>query len=73
MFVPTNSVMEADHCVVPDAVPAPPVDVVHVTEVTPTLSIAVPLKVMADEATETMVEPGERIVSDGGVLSDPEG
>ena len=35
--------MVADHATVPAAVPALPVDVVHLTAATPTLSVAVPL------------------------------
>jgi hypothetical protein len=50
--------MAADHDVVPVAVPAAPVDVVHSTDDTATLSLAVPLTVMVAEEEETIEEPG---------------
>ena len=40
---PTSTGIAADQEVVPVAVPAPPVEAVHFTEATPTLSAAVPL------------------------------
>ena len=40
---PTNRGIDADHAVVPLAIPALPVDVVHFTEATATLSLDVPL------------------------------
>jgi hypothetical protein len=57
--------------VVPDATPELPLDVLQVTETTPTLSEAVPETLMEDEYAETMVEPGDTIVSDGGTVSVP--
>ena len=48
-------------------------DVVHVTAVTPTLSFAVPLRARVAEYAETILDPGERIVSDGGVVSGVDG
>ena len=42
---PTSKGIAAVHCVVPDAVPAPPVLVDHVTLATPEGSDAVPLNV----------------------------
>jgi hypothetical protein len=57
------------HCVVPAAVPAPPVLVDHVTEFTPTLSLEVPVNMMLDAEVETNVDEGEVMVTLGGVLS----
>jgi hypothetical protein len=54
---------------VPAAVPEYPFEVVHFTTATPTLSLAVPLTAMEAEDVATIVNPGERILSDGGVLS----
>jgi hypothetical protein len=48
-LVPTSSGIVADQLVVPDAVPDPPVDALHFTAVTPTLSLAVPLNEMVAE------------------------
>lgn len=59
----------ADQFVVPEAVPEPPVDVVHCTEATPTLSAAVPVTVSHAAEVLTMVEPGEPIRSEGGAVS----
>jgi hypothetical protein len=56
---------------VPEAVPEPPVDVVHCTEVTPRLSAAVPVTVSDAAEVLTMVEPGEVICSEGGVVLEP--
>jgi len=63
--------MVALHCAVPDAVPDPPVLVNQVTEVTPTLSVAVPLKAIDDADVDTEVDEGVIIVSDGGVVLPP--
>jgi hypothetical protein len=57
----------ADQLVVPAAVPEPPVDVDHVTEVTPELSAAVPVTVRDAAVVLRIVEAGEVIRSDGGV------
>jgi hypothetical protein len=57
----------ADQLVVPAAVPEPPVDVDHVTEVTPELSAAVPVTVRNAAVVLRMVEAGEVIRSEGGV------
>jgi len=54
---------------VPEAVPEYPVEVVHFTAATLTLSLAVPLTAMEVEDVATIVNPGERILSDGGVVS----
>ena len=61
--------MLADHDDVPAATPAPPVELVHLTAVTATLSLAVPLITMADALVEMMVNPGDLICSVGGVMS----
>ena len=53
----------------PFAVPDGPVLVAQVTDVTPALSVAVPLKRMLDEVVETEVAPGLAMTKDGGVVS----
>ena len=63
----------ADHDTVPAATPASPVEVVHLTEVTPTLSLAIPLTVIDEALVETIVNPGDRICSEGAVVSPPGG
>ena len=72
-FDPTNSGIVADQFVVPLAVPEPPVFVDHVTLVTPTLSLAVPLNAIADANVDRLVAPGDPMVNVGGVVSDPPG
>jgi hypothetical protein len=59
--------------VAPLAVPDPPVELDHVTFVTPTLSLAVPLTMMLLADVETLVLAGDAIVSDGAVVSGPLG
>jgi hypothetical protein len=59
----------ADQLVVPQAVPEPPVDVVHCTAATPTLSDAVPVTVSHAADVLTIVEPGEVIRREGGAAS----
>jgi hypothetical protein len=68
---PTSSGIAADQLFVPLAVPELPVLVDHVTFVTPTLSLAVPLKAMVVADVETEVPPGDPTVKVGGVVSDP--
>jgi hypothetical protein len=68
-LLPTSSGTLADHFVVPEAVPESPVEVVHVTAATPTLSLAVPLTAMEAADVATIVNPGETMLSDGGVVS----
>ena len=68
-LLPTRSGTLADHLLVPAAVPEYPVEVVHFTAATPTLSLAVPLNAMEAEDVATIVNPGETILSDGGVVS----
>jgi hypothetical protein len=55
VVVPTSSGTVALQAVVPEAVPELPVDVLHPTRVTPTLSVAVPLMTMEASEVETMV------------------
>jgi hypothetical protein len=59
----------ADQDAVPAATPAPPVELVHLTAVTATLSLAVPPIAMAAAVVEVMVNPGDLICSEGGVVS----
>ena len=61
--------MLADQDVVPAATPASPVELVHLTAVTATLSLAVPLMAITDALVEMMVNPGDLICSAGGVVS----
>ena len=61
--------MLADQEAVPAATPALPVELVHLTAVTATLSLAVPLMAMVDALVDTMVNPGDVICSEGGVVS----
>src|SRR4051794_15420701 len=68
-FVPTSSGTIADQDVVPIAAPEPPVDVVHLTAVIPTLSLATPLKAMDAAPVEAIEEPGVLICSDGAEVS----
>ena len=72
-FDPTSSGIVADQLVVPLAAPEPPVFVDHVTLVTPTLSLAVPLNAIVDADVDTLVAPGDPMVNAGGVMSDPPG
>jgi hypothetical protein len=65
--------MDADHVVVPLAVPDPPVLVDQVIFATPTLSLAVPLNAIEDADVDTLVAPGDPIVNVGGVVSGPAG
>src|ERR1017187_10815926 len=68
-LVPTSRGMLADQDVAPAATPASPVELVHLTAVTATLSLAVPLMAMAGALVEMMVNPGDLICSVGGVVS----
>ena len=54
---------------VPCAATTPVFEFSQLTEVTPTLSEAVPLKVMAAAEVATLVNEGEAMASDGGVVS----
>ena len=73
VLVPTNRGTVADHAEVPEATPEFPVDVVHFTTVTPTLSVAVPLMAIEAAEVETMVKSGDRMVTVGGTVSGPVG
>ena len=65
VFVPTSKGMAGTfHCAVPVALPEAPVELDHVSEVTP--AVAVPLNAMVAVDVETMVIAGEVMVSDGG-------
>jgi len=55
--------------VVPVAAPDPPVELLHVTLATPTLSLAVPLTTIEPADVEIVELAGETIVKDGGVVS----
>ena len=68
-LLPTSSGTVADHLLVPEAVPEYPVELIHFTAATPTLSLAVPLNAMEAEDVATIVSPGDMILSDGGVVS----
>ena len=68
-LVPTSRGIFADQETVPAAVPASPVELVHLTAVTATLSLAVPLMAIVDAVVDTMVNPGDWISSAGGVVS----
>ena len=70
VLLPTSSgMLAAVHIRVPVAVPEAPVDVDHATELTPTLSEAIPWKVIVPALVETMVDAGFVMVSEGGVVS----
>lgn len=68
-FDPTRSGIDADQLVVPAANPDCPVFVAQVTAATPTLSLAVPLKLIDVAEVETDVDDGDVIVKAGGVVS----
>src|ERR1017187_37058 len=72
-LVPTSNGACTDQLAAPDASPEEPVEVDHFTAVTPTLSLAVPLREIAGDDVETIVEPGETMRSAGGVVSAPLG
>lgn len=55
--------------VVPAAVPDAPVELLHVTCATATLSLAVPLTTIELEEVEMVELAGETMVRDGGVVS----
>jgi hypothetical protein len=58
---------------VPLAVPDPPLELAHVTAATPTLSCAMPLTTSELSEVDTLVVAGDKMVSDGGVVSGPGG
>ena len=61
--------MLADQDAVPDATPEPPVELLHLTAVTATLSPATPLIAMVEAVVERIVNPGDLICKEGGVVS----
>ena len=69
-FDPTSSaICGVVHVVVPVAAPEPPVELLHVTHVTPVLSDAVPEKTIAAAVVNAFVVAGDVMVSVGGVVS----
>lgn len=68
-FDPVSKGIDALQLLVPAAVPDEPVLVFQVTLATATLSIAMPKKLYAAALVETVVPPGDVIVSVGGVVS----
>ena len=71
-FDPTNNgIGGVVQLFVPEAAPDPPVELLQVTDVTPTLSEAVPEKTMLADEVDTLVEAGDTIVRLGGVVSLP--
>lgn len=70
-FDPTSSGIDADQVVVPLAVPDCPTFVDQVTDVTPTLSLDVPLNAIVGADVEIEVAPGDAIVNVGDVVSVP--
>ena len=70
-LLPVSSGTLTDQVAVPDAAPPSPNELVHFTAVTPTLSLAVPPMAMLAEEVENIVDPGDVMVSDGGVVSAP--
>src|SRR5579862_9611128 len=68
-FEPTSKGMVADQFEVPLAVPFLFVFVDHVTAVTPTLSLAVPLITMEAAEVEIVEAEGDAILNTGGVVS----
>ena len=72
VLFPISRGTEADQDVVPVAVPEAPVEVLHWTDMTPTLSLAVPLIEIVAEEADTIEEPGETICRVGGTVSVPD-
>src|ERR1044071_3643558 len=66
LFVPTDSGTVADQFDVPLAGPDAPVELLQVTEVTP--ADAVPLTVIEAAVVDTIVTPGDVILSTGGAF-----
>ena len=71
-FVPTNSDTLTDHEDVPAATPESPNASVHFTDANPALAVAVPLKSRLAAVVETIVLPGDTMVSEGGADPPPE-
>lgn len=68
-LMPTNNGISADHAVVPVAVPDAPAAVVHVTRVTPTLSLAPPRTAIAAALVSVLLPDGVVTVTAGAVRS----
>jgi hypothetical protein len=71
-FDPTSNGIDADQLDVPLAVPDSPKFVDQVTDVTPTLSLDVPLNSIVADDVETVVAPGDATVNVGAVVSVPD-
>jgi hypothetical protein len=71
-LLPVRSGTLTDQIAVPDTAPPSPNELVHFTAVTPELSLALPLMATLAEDVENMVDPGDVMVRDGGVVSAPE-
>ena len=69
VLVPTSRGTLADQAVVPDAMPEDPVELLHLTELTATLSLALPAMASDETVVELMVNPGESIDSVGATVS----
>ena len=69
MLSPTSKGTTADQLAVPAAAPEAPVDVVHCTDATATLSVAVPPIVRDASEVLTRLNAGETIRNEGGVTS----
>ena len=69
VLVPTSKGTLAYQLTVPDAVPAAPPELLQVTWVTATLSLAVPDKTIDGLEVEMMLTAGLTMVNDGAVVS----
>ena len=69
VLVPTNRGTFADQAVVPDAMPEDPVELLHLIELTATLSLALPATASDEAVVEPMLNAGESIDSVGGTVS----
>src|SRR5688572_25116500 len=69
MLVPTRRGTLADHAVKPATVTEAPRERVHLTAATPVASLAVPSSLIEELVVETIVAPGLRMRSAGGVMS----
>jgi len=65
----SNGISPVDQFVVPLAIPDGPVEFVHETSTTPTVSWAVPLMTITGRLVETLVTDGFVMVKDGAVTS----
>jgi len=67
--LPISSGTSAAHDTVPEASPASPFEVLHLTPATPVSSLAVPAKWRLAEVVETIVAAGVTTFREGGVVS----